>query len=189
MADKHTWRALFEGSFSPPDITPLLDSPPGEVMTWLTRALFEPLQLMIGFVTIWDDGVDLASVERVCGVAMQPLKDNLQRAVMALDKQAHLITDDYWNRHLQGLDAAPDAQAAPVSDGAQQERQILADWQTLRPLCERVLALVRPVHACLADRAADQDDAMEALQMLAMLVRSGQRVLRALDVAAAFAGR
>lgn len=187
MADKHTWRALFEGSFSPPDITPLLDSPPGEVMTWLTRALFEPLQLMIGFITIWDDGIDLAAAERACGVELRPLKAELQHAVTALDKQAHLITDEYWNRHLQNL--APDAQAAPVSDGAQQERQILADWQTLRPLCERVLALVRPAHACLAERAVDQDDAMEALQMLAMLVRSGQRVLRALDVAAAFAGR
>lgn len=190
MADEHTWQALFQGHhFSPQDIAPLRNASPGEVMTRMTRALFEPLQLIVGFSTLWDDEIDLAAAERVCGVPLRPLQADLQRTVTTLQQQAHQMTDSYWNAHLHDIEAPPEVQAASTSDDTQQARQILADWQALRPLCEQVLALVRPVHTCLADRAADQDDVMETLQMLAMLIRNGQRVLRALDVAAAFAGQ
>lgn len=185
------WLALFEGHFSPDDITAVLDEPPNEAMIWLSKALFDPLGQMMGYADLWDSEADPAAVERACGLPMADLKREILREVNALHTAARRATDDYWNEHLgvmsggmngNGVSSA-DPDAAPPDYRA--ELRVLGDWQALRPQCERVRAVITPVHACLADHAAEED-VMEALQAMAMLVRGAQRVLRALDVARAY---
>ncbi|MBN2304835.1 MAG: hypothetical protein JXQ72_10180, partial [Anaerolineae bacterium] len=119
------WQTLFTGrTFAPEDIGPLMDAPPNEVMIRLNKALFEPLQAMVGFADLWHVEVDLRAVQQVCGVPARDLRDAVGRSVTALHTQARRVTDEYWSAHLgslnelvPGSDLGPDSganeQAAP----------------------------------------------------------------------------